>query len=204
MESELKSCVYIDNVCVYGDSYENNIIGLVVPNPLAIKSLVKKLGTNYESKSLHELYDDDVIMEEVLKELQVHAKKSGLHKSEIPFKIKLVKEEWTPDSGLVTAALKIRRKPIKEYYQKCIDNMYGRVSSSIQTSNNNPSLNTQKKELSDENGNDNRAIDKNCSNPIKNTKHITQNGTTSNGHIRSEELDVVNENVPFLSHEIPN
>lgn len=200
MESELKSCAYIDNVCVYGDSYENHIIGLVVPNPLAIKSLAKKLGTNYESKSLHELYDDGLITEEVLKELQIHAKKSGLHKSEIPFKIKLVKEEWTPDSGLVTAALKIRRKPIKEYYQNCIDSMYGRASGIIH-----PTPTIQRKELNDENGNDNHAIDKNISNSTKDTKHITQNGTTSNGHIKSEELDVINENVPFISREsIPN
>lgn len=200
MESEVKSCAYVDNVCVYGDSNENHIIGLVVPNPLAVKALAKKLGTNYESKTLHELFDDEVITEEVLKELQAHAKRSGLNKSEIPFKIKLVKEEWTPDSGLVTAALKIRRKPIKEHYQQSIDCMYGRTSGNNQ-SYRNLVVTAAVKESSDENGNDNHATDKNST---KNTKHIKQNGTKSNGRIKSEDLDVINENVPFLSREISN
>lgn len=205
MESELKSCVYVDNVCIYGDSYENNIIGLVVPNPLAVKSLAKKLGSSYESKTLHELFDDEVINEEVLKDLQTHARKAGLHKSEIPFKIKLVKEEWTPDSGLVTAALKIRRKPIKEFYQSSIDAMYGRsgqqTSQQTPSSNGSPSILVQRKvQAKDENGNDDHALDRNGVTKNSN-KHIKTNGSVSNGHIKSSpnELDVINENVPILS-----
>lgn len=186
-------------MCVYGDSYENNIVGFIVPNPLAIKTLAKKLGSRFESKSLHELFDDPDVNVEVLKELQSHAKRSGLHKSEIPVKIKLVKEEWTPDSGLVTAALKIRRKPIKEFYQQYIDAMYGRNSSEEEQRNN--TRNIQSKPLADENGNHNHVVD-NHSN--KDTVHIKQNGSVSNGHIKSSELDVINENVPLIVTETSN
>ncbi len=51
--------------------------------------------------------------------------KSNLHKNEIPLKIKLCCEEWLPESGLVTAALKIRRKKIQEYYSMDINLMHG-------------------------------------------------------------------------------
>ena len=34
-------------------------------------------------------------------------------------------EAWTPDSGLVTAAFKLKRKPLQQHYQADIDRMYG-------------------------------------------------------------------------------
>lgn len=43
---------------------------------------------------------------------------------EIPTKFKLCPEEWLPDTGLVTAALKIRRKQIHDFYKSDIDRMY--------------------------------------------------------------------------------
>ena len=46
------------------------------------------------------------------------------------FQIKLCTEEWHPDSGLVTAAFKIRRKQIQTFYQADIDDMYSPHGSS--------------------------------------------------------------------------
>ena len=39
--------------------------------------------------------------------------------------VTLCNEMWDPDSGMVTAAFKIKRKPIQDFYQKDIDRMYG-------------------------------------------------------------------------------
>jgi len=35
---------------------------------------------------------------------------------EIPTKVKVDDEMWTPESGLVTAALKLQRNPLREHY----------------------------------------------------------------------------------------
>ena len=126
VESEFKSCQYVDNICVYGDSFETFIVALVIPNPIAIRTLAKKLGKP-ENMELKQLYQDPAISQHVLNDMIIHGKRAGLHKSEIPQKIRLCPEEWTPDSGLVTAALKIRRKPIQEFYQIDIDQMYGKT-----------------------------------------------------------------------------
>lgn len=123
VESELKSLSYVDNICVHGDSFQNYIVGLIIPNPNAIRPLAKKLGLD-DKAPLPDLYSNPLIEKEVLSALKIHAVKAGLHKSEIPQKIKLCPEEWTPDTGLVTAALKIRRKQIKDFYQRDIDRMY--------------------------------------------------------------------------------
>lgn len=125
VEAELKSCSFVDNMCVYGDSFQNHVIGLVIPNPNAVKLLAQRLGRGeVEDGEVKALYDDPIITSEVLAAITAHAKKAGLHKSEIPLRIKLCKEEWTPDNALLTAGLKIRRKQIRDFYARDIDELY--------------------------------------------------------------------------------
>ena len=56
--------------------------------------------------------------------LQV-GKAAKLDKFEIPAKIKLQSEPWTPESGLVTAALKIKREQLKAKFKDDLQKMYG-------------------------------------------------------------------------------
>lgn len=120
---------------MYGDSFYNNLVAIIIPNPHALKNLAKSLGLD-ESVKFEALCDNATVRSEVTKSVMNHGKKAGLHKSEIPTMVKLCKEEWTPDSGLVTAALKIRRKPIKEFYQQDIDEMYGKTKSDTDSNGN--------------------------------------------------------------------
>ena len=39
--------------------------------------------------------------------------------------VTLCTDTWTPESGLVTAAFKLKRKPIQDFYQKDLKRMYG-------------------------------------------------------------------------------
>ena len=136
-------------MCVYGDSYQNHIIALIIPNHNALKELAKLLGFD-SSTSIDVLCEDHAITSHILKDIQSLGKKIGLHKSEIPARIKLCKEEWTPASGLVTAALKIRRKQIKDFYLKQINQMYAEINSDVnknisngKSNNNNELLNSK-------------------------------------------------------------
>ena len=52
------------------------------------------------------------------------AKPAKLEKFEIPAKIKLVPDAWTPESGLVTAALKLKREQLKAKFKDELQNMY--------------------------------------------------------------------------------
>ena len=60
----------------------------------------------------------------LFQELCHHGKKAGLEKFELPGALTLCQELWTPESGLVTAAFKLKRKPIQDYYQKELNRMY--------------------------------------------------------------------------------
>lgn len=50
---------------------------------------------------------------------------ANLERFEIPKKIRLSAEPWTPETGLVTDAFKLKRKELKTHYQDDIERMYG-------------------------------------------------------------------------------
>lgn len=52
------------------------------------------------------------------------AKTAKLDKFEIPAKIMLLPDAWTPESGLVTAALKLKREQLRAKYKAELDKLY--------------------------------------------------------------------------------
>ena len=71
-----------------------------------------------------EMMTDPDVQKSVLQSLKAHGLKEGLEKFEVPQAVTLVPDVWTPESGLITAAFKIKRKVIQNVYQKVIDRMY--------------------------------------------------------------------------------
>lgn len=130
VEALLKTCPLVENVCVYGDPTESYCVALVVPDRNKLTSAFAKEGQKQELDdslaSFEQLCSDPTIVAAVLKDLNAHGRKAGLEKFELPGAIHLVSELWTPESGLVTAAFKLKRKPIQDYYQKELKAMYKR------------------------------------------------------------------------------
>lgn len=143
VESELKTCGIIENICVYGDPTKQYTVALVVPNQKHLEELAEKHGL--ADKTYEELCSSAVIEKAILKEIAEHARKckllkgnilyegyiinifnylGKLQKFEVPAAITLCKEVWSPDMGLVTAAFKLKRKDIQDRYQHDINRMY--------------------------------------------------------------------------------
>ncbi|EYC42543.1 hypothetical protein Y032_0527g2962 [Ancylostoma ceylanicum] len=111
----------VETVCAYGDSSKDYLVALVVPERKYLKKLAEELGVEHED--MEELCKDKKVIEAVLKEIQSHV--SGkLQRVEIPKKILLCPEPWTPASGLVTEALKLKRKAIEKAFKEEIDKLY--------------------------------------------------------------------------------
>lgn len=123
VESELKTCPIVDNCCIYGDGMQNYVVALIVPDKARLEALAEKLGV--QGLSFEELCKNKDVTGAVLRELHTHGKRVGLQKFELPGAVTLVDDLWTPESGLVTAAFKLKRKPITEHYQKDLKRMYG-------------------------------------------------------------------------------
>ncbi|XP_054161476.1 long-chain-fatty-acid--CoA ligase 4-like [Oppia nitens] len=130
IESELKNFQFVDNVCVYGDSRHDYLIALISPNQLSIRELAAQLvaADNNDVNNIEKFSDlcqNKKLVDYVCRELRLYCQSTGrLHKMEIPSKIMLCSDEWTPANGLVTPALKIRRKSIQIFYQQFIDKLY--------------------------------------------------------------------------------
>ncbi|XP_054946181.1 fatty acid CoA ligase Acsl3 isoform X2 [Physeter macrocephalus] len=123
VEAALKNLSLIDNICAYANSYHSYVIGFVVPNQKELTELARKRGLR---GTWEELCNSCEMENEVLKVLSEAAVSASLEKFEIPVKIRLSPEPWTPETGLVTDAFKLKRKELKTHYQADIERMYGR------------------------------------------------------------------------------
>ncbi|XP_017275288.1 long-chain-fatty-acid--CoA ligase 4 [Kryptolebias marmoratus] len=122
VESALKTCSLIDNICAYANSDQNYVISFVVPNQKRLTELAKRKGIE---GTWEELCTHSEMEKEVLGEIKDAAAKIKLQRFEIPVKVHLSPEPWTPETGLVTDAFKLKRKELKNHYLSDIERMYG-------------------------------------------------------------------------------
>jgi len=73
VETELKTCPVVENICVYGDPSKQYTVALVVPNPSQLVSLGSRLGLN--SLNFEQLCANQAVEKAVLREIGEHGKK---------------------------------------------------------------------------------------------------------------------------------
>ena len=108
VESVLKTCPLVENVCIYGDSSKSYVVALIVPDRKNLTDLAKKLGKTETEFDL--VRQDKDVTGAVLRELVQYGRQLRLEKFELPGAVTVCNELWTPDTGLVTAAFKLKRK----------------------------------------------------------------------------------------------
>jgi long-chain acyl-CoA synthetase len=123
VEAVLKNCPLVENICIYGDSKRSYVVAMVCPERGALGRLAARLGRT--GQPVEEMVEDRDLVGAVLREITQQGKIGKLQKFEIPGAVHLCLEQWTPDSGLVTAAFKLKRRPLQDFYQTEIDRMYG-------------------------------------------------------------------------------
>uniref|UniRef100_A0AAX7TFP3 long-chain-fatty-acid--CoA ligase n=1 Tax=Astatotilapia calliptera TaxID=8154 RepID=A0AAX7TFP3_ASTCA len=123
VESALKNCPLIDNICAYANSDQNYVISFVVPNQKKLTELAKQRSIE---GTWEEICTNPEMESEVLKAIKEVATNIKLQRFEIPVKVHLSPEPWTPETGLVTDAFKLKRKELKNHYLHHIERMYGR------------------------------------------------------------------------------
>ncbi|KAJ3030890.1 UNVERIFIED_CONTAM: long-chain fatty acid-CoA ligase [Siphonaria sp. JEL0065] len=128
LESNYKVSKFVQNICVHADSEQSYAVALIQPIEKEIRGAAVQLNlypdTNVEHLELKELTDRKEIRELVLKSLKDVAKSIGLKPSEVVGQVFLSHEEWTPQNGMLTAAMKLQRKDIVKKYKTEITTMY--------------------------------------------------------------------------------
>jgi long-chain acyl-CoA synthetase len=123
IEALLKTCNLIENVFVYGNSLSAFLVAIIVPNAGQLLNLAKQADPSLAASKLPELCANPVITSKVMDAIRVAAKAVKLKDIEIPKRILLVDDEWTPDNGLITASLKTRRKQLQLKYSEVLDKL---------------------------------------------------------------------------------
>ncbi|KAF4789044.1 Long-chain-fatty-acid--CoA ligase 4 [Turdus rufiventris] len=122
VEAALKNCPLIDNICAYAKSDQSYVISFVVPNQKKLTALAEQKGI---SGTWVDICNHPAMEAEILQEIKEVANKMKLERFEIPIKVRLSPEPWTPETGLVTDAFKLKRKELKNHYLNDIERMYG-------------------------------------------------------------------------------
>ncbi|XP_068686442.1 long-chain-fatty-acid--CoA ligase 4-like [Montipora capricornis] len=122
VEAALSLSQYIEIVCMYAQSSHSYVVCLAVPRPKQLRALAVSLGVITDDWA--QLCGNKAITDAVLKDLQAIGKAMKLEKFEIPQRLTLVSEQWTPDTELVTASLKLKRMNITAHYREVLDAMY--------------------------------------------------------------------------------
>ncbi|KAI9498840.1 hypothetical protein BDB00DRAFT_967860 [Zychaea mexicana] len=121
LESIYKSCVYVNNICVYADSLCARPVALVVP----VEAPVRKLAGEQAipSDEWADICRDPLIKKTILANLLKTGKDAGLKPAETLFDVYLCDEEWTVEGGLMTAAQKLKRNDIVKTFKEQLDAM---------------------------------------------------------------------------------
>ena len=122
VESVIKINPLVESVCIVAKSDQTFAAAIIVPDKDNLSKLCKELGKS--GFSVAQLCQDNAVKNEFCERLVKYGLSLGLEKFEVPKKVALVLDEWTPESGLVTAAMKLKRKELERYYENDIQNMY--------------------------------------------------------------------------------
>ena len=105
-EGVVKRSAYVDNCCVFADPLKAHCVVIVT-----------------KAEGLADVTDADV-----LQDIQRLCKEHGFHPFEIPRACRVLDDEWTPENGFTTAAMKLKRKAVTTHYRACFEELYKGLS----------------------------------------------------------------------------
>jgi len=88
---------------------------------LFFKNYVQK---HFDETNWQNIANEPEFHEQLIKDIHEVCRKGDIERFEMPQRVKIVKEMWTPETGLVTDALKLKRKAIEQKYRRFIAELY--------------------------------------------------------------------------------
>jgi len=124
LESIYKSSNLVANGCLVVNTDHRQPAMVVVVHPQNIVTFAKQHNIGGDSSDPEALVREKRLADAMLKELNAIGKKAGFRTMELLETLVLTADEWTPESGLLTAAQKLNRKDIEKRYEKQIKAVY--------------------------------------------------------------------------------
>jgi hypothetical protein len=104
LESIYKSASFVANGAVLANPQHTKPAMIVMAHPVNLPAFAKKNGLAAAGEDLETMCKDPEVVDACLKEMNAVGKKQGLKGMELLEALILTPDEWTPESGLLTAA----------------------------------------------------------------------------------------------------
>ena len=125
IENILLGCnKYIEQIFIYGDSIQFYLIAIIYPKENDIIEFMKKKVNDINKENYKNYLEDQDLINDILKELDIYGRKNDLKGFELPKKLFLCKEPFSVENQIITPTLKIRRHFAKKYFEKEIKKLY--------------------------------------------------------------------------------
>lgn len=123
LEEQLQLSGYITNIMVHGEQRPHNV-AVIVPDLVALNGWADKHGLG--DRSVEQLLQEDEVIDLIERELN---RQSGPIKGyERVRGFVLTDEEFTPENGLLTPSLKVKRRAVMAKYGAQVEKLYSRES----------------------------------------------------------------------------
>ena len=126
IEGVLSGNKYFEAVCVFARSNGNGVVAIAIPNKSNCAMLMGKNLDDVDEEAMDLLNDQGALIEKLLTDLKLQFGRL-LTRYEMPKALCLVDGPWTPDNGLVTGALKIKRHAIEQKYRDQLNTTFKRL-----------------------------------------------------------------------------
>ncbi|EAU87921.1 long-chain-fatty-acid-CoA-ligase [Coprinopsis cinerea okayama7 len=123
LEAIYKSCNLVANICVHAVPAAQQPMAIIIPHEAHLRNTLSAKGLD-STAELGVLCARDEVRDLILKECNAVGKKNGFKQPELLQAVVLTPDEWTPESGLVTAAQKIQRAKISKHFREEISAVY--------------------------------------------------------------------------------
>ena len=124
IENVLIESTYVEQIFVHGDSLQNYLIAIIVPNKSKVTEFLNKIGINCDINNCSNYFENVELKNDILKDLESIGRKADFKGFEIIKKIYLSPEPFTSENDLCTPTLKIRRHVAKKYFANKIKELY--------------------------------------------------------------------------------
>lgn len=96
-----------------------------MPNRQSLRRMADDLGKL--NASFDEICDDDQINQYAMSMLRTKCLQLKFQANEIPSRISFVKDQWTQDNHMLTAAFKLKRRSVYDFYSKKIEQIFEEI-----------------------------------------------------------------------------
>ena len=124
IHSILSKSKFVNQIYIHGESLYYFLVGIIYPEKSECVKFLCDKGFNVNEENVEDYYKEKILIDAILKDLEIIGKKGDLKGFELVKKIFLCKEGFTIENNLLTPTLKIKSYEIKKRFKKEIDDMY--------------------------------------------------------------------------------